>query len=121
MSDQKFEKVNWLRPVTFSNGVTASVSQKSGIVKLDIPEAGRRSPLLYADEIVALFGMAIEIARYLETNHDICPSKEAARESSKATRVKMQQEARAVQTLQQLDPATLEKALNHLLAQKKQA
>lgn len=87
------EKVNWLRPQVFANGVKISVSEKSGIVKLEIPGTGRRSPMLYVDELQLLNAVQLEINRYFEANSDICHTQEENHTSREAAETTLKRKA----------------------------
>lgn len=79
MSKQQADKVNWIREQQFTNGTKVSISEKSGVVKIDVEGTGRRAPMLYRDEILALLACTIELQNYLEANQDKAFTKEAKR------------------------------------------
>lgn len=88
MSNQNYEKANWIRQAQLANGTIVSVSERSGIVKIELPKSGRRAPVLYSDEIMALLACGTELQRYLQDHDDVVFSKEQAVD---ATQVKREQ------------------------------
>jgi len=120
MFGKNLENVNWLRKVQFPNGLTVSVSDKSGIVKLDIG-AGRRNPNLYRDEIMALLACAVELQAFLKDNEDIAHTQEARKEHQKGVRFQMKAQANLAQTLESVPDDVIEKIIAARLASKKQA
>jgi len=62
--ENETEKVNWLFAADLST-MGLSISEKSGLVKLDLG-LGRRNPNLYANEILAILDKGDEIRRYLQ-------------------------------------------------------
>jgi hypothetical protein len=110
---QPANKVNWLRHVQFGTGLQMSVSDNSGIVKLDIPETGRRAPVLYRDEILFLLENAQEIKQFLTENEDVCFSKEQSKESRGIKREQQKAAVTAAKGLQALgfDNATIAQIL----------
>jgi hypothetical protein len=113
------QPVNWLRTTVLSNGVTVSVSDKSGILKIQSHAENKMAMMGFSDDFAALFAAAIEIQRFIEANSDVCFSSGESRESRKIKQVQQRNLAKAVNTLQDLDPKLLEQALQALL--KKQA
>lgn len=67
--DQEFEKVNWLHPQVIGDAMELSISEKSGLVKLNLG-AGRRNPSLYANEIRAILTYGEEIMAYLDSHKE---------------------------------------------------
>ncbi len=59
----QYEAVNWIFAADLGT-LGVSISEKSGLVKVDLG-LGRRNPSLYANEIIALLDKADEIRRYL--------------------------------------------------------
>ena len=110
-------KVNWLRETNLANGITLSVSDTTGIVKMQLPASGRRSPVLYVDEILLIVQSAIDIQRFLEKNDDVCFTSGQAKESSAIKRGQERALRQATQALSALSPEMVEK----ILAMKKQA
>lgn len=114
---QESNKVNWLRKTQFANGVTLSVSDSSGIVKIELPESGRRSPMLYTDEIKTLLGAAIQIQQFLEQNQDVCFTKDQSKDSRTIKRNQTKSFAKAAEALTSLSPEQMQ-ALAQLLQNK---
>lgn len=85
---QQYEKVNWVRQTTLDNGVKLSVSEKSGLVKIEIPGTGRRAILLYRDEALTLFGSQVGIQQYVEANNDVIMSQEAKKAERETSKLK---------------------------------
>lgn len=100
-NNETYDKVNWIRPNVTKNGMKLSVSDRSGLVKLDIG-AGRRNPALYRDEILYVIANAVELQQYLQDHDDVVMSKEARREQSKADRFKSKAGATAAESLKAL-------------------
>lgn len=66
VAEGEFERVNWLFASDLDT-MAVSISEKSGLVKLDLG-LGRRNPSLYANEILAILDKVVELRRYL-TDH----------------------------------------------------
>lgn len=105
MSDQQYDKVNWVRKHVTAQGLELSVSDRSGLVKLDIG-ANRRNPSLYRDEILFILNNGAELQQYLKDHDDVIMSKEANRERSKAAQVKTKAGATAAAGLMALGFST---------------
>jgi hypothetical protein len=74
----EFEKVNWQYAADLDT-MAVSISDKSGIVKVDLG-LGRRNPALYRNEILAILDKGDELRQYLEDHPqavDTPPSKKA--------------------------------------------
>lgn len=99
---QPSQKVNWIRKSQTGTGLEMSVSDNSGIVKLDIPGSGRRAPVLYRDEILFLLENAQELKAYLETNQDVAFSKDQAHDSRSIKREQQKAAVTAAKGLQAL-------------------
>lgn len=109
-------KVNWIREFTTANGVVLRISDRTGIIQ--VKSASGLGMQGYADDFTHLFTAMVEVQRYIEQNQDVAFSSEASRESRKAKQVQERNKLKAVQALQNLDPATIAAALEML---KKQA
>jgi hypothetical protein len=118
--EQKYDKVNWIRPFVAASGNRFTVSDRSGLVKIEVG-AGRRDPVLYRDEILTIIGMAVELAQYLEDHDDVIMSKEANRERSQAKRTQEQTLRKATEVLEAIPADVLERLLAARLEAKKQA
>lgn len=68
VSEETFERVNWIFAADL-NTLGLSISEKSGLVKVDLG-LGRRNPSLYRNEILAILDKADEIRRYLDDHPD---------------------------------------------------
>jgi hypothetical protein len=99
---QPANKVNWLRASETANGIALSVSDNTGIVKVEIPGTGRRAPVLYRDEILALLDAAQAIRDYLDANDDVAFSKDQAKDSRKIKQEQTRAASTAAKGLQAL-------------------
>lgn len=108
--NKAYEKVNWIREQTLGAtqefpdgyGMKLSISERSGLVKVEIPGTGRRAPALYRDEILALLAHAQVITEYLERHQDVALSKGEASEVGKVKRGQLKTATTAAQALQSL-------------------
>lgn len=116
MSNDQYQKAVWMRPVTTANGVTMSVSDKSGLVKFEVDGTGRRSPLMYHDEIMTFLACAIEIQKYLNDNTDIIRSAGQSREDRKILKTQLKASAKLAEALEAVSPEVLERLLQAKLA-----
>ena len=102
MSQDNYQKANWIRQAQFANGTLVSVSDRSGLVKIEIPRTGRRAPMLYRDEILALLACAVELQRYLESHEDVIFSKDQAANASQSKREQVKTASKTVDGLMAL-------------------
>lgn len=106
------EKVNWLRETELAGGVKVSISQKSGIVKVQLPSMGGfRSVLMYRDEFEAFRQFLPQIQAYCKANEDVALSQDENKNRSKAARTAMKNQAKIAEVLNALTPAQLEAIL----------
>lgn len=97
------DKANWLRPTVLSNGVTVSVSDKSGILKVQAPGA-KFGMQAFTDDLMTFFAASIEIQRYIEQNQDICFSSGQRHEARKVKQVQMRNLAKAIELVKAINP-----------------
>lgn len=110
---QPSQKVNWIRKAMSGLGLECSISDNSGIVKLDVPGSGRRAPVLYRDEILFVLENAQFLKEYLESNQDVAFSKDQAHDSRSIKREQQKAATTAAKGLQALgfDNETIAKIL----------
>lgn len=106
------QPVNWIREHTCANGVVLRISDRTGIVQ--VKSSSGLGLQGYVDDFFHLFTAMTEVQAYLEKNQDVAFSSDASRESRKAKQVQQRNQARAMLTLQQIDPAILQAAIDAL-------
>ena len=107
------DKVNWVRTQTLANGTEIEVSEKTGITRVRVPGTGRRSVMLYRDELLALLACTVEIQQFLNKNQDIAFSKDESKDARTIKRTHIKTQARVAEDLQALGFDT--ETINELL------
>lgn len=109
---KNFNDVKWTNKATLADGTEVATSSVSGIIGVCIPEG---NPFyMYSDQLEQLRAALPLVQGYAQTHSEAAPSKGVAKEMSKAIKTQIKAQAKAAETLEKLDDATLEKTLVRL-------
>jgi len=91
------DKVNWLRKQQVGQLPEVSVSDRTGLIKVDFGD--RRSVMMYPEELNHILNNATALRTYCQENEDIVLSREASLAMRKASRQVHKTLAKGVQAL----------------------